>query len=91
MGRACDGGPTRVWTAATEPSRINPPLDERRCFCDLRSATIFAHSFCAIGVTGLFRRQRKRRIKIIQGDNYSQGIQRSPMLRDVTLARKQNL
>jgi len=55
------GGATRVWTAATEPPRINPPLDERRCFCDLRSATIFAHSFCAIGVTGcLLRHDAKK-------------------------------
>lgn len=38
--------------AATEPPCINPSLDERRCFCDLRSATIFAHLSCAIGVTG---------------------------------------
>ncbi|KOC66689.1 hypothetical protein WH47_00898, partial [Habropoda laboriosa] len=39
---------------ATEPRCINPSLDERRCFCDLRSATIFAHLSCAIGVTGSF-------------------------------------
>lgn len=54
-------GATRVWAAATEPPRINPPLDERRCFCDLRSATIFAHSFYAIGVTGcLLHRDTKK-------------------------------
>lgn len=30
---------------------INSLLDERRCFCVLRSATIFVHLSCAIGVT----------------------------------------
>lgn len=55
--RRGEGDDARVWTVATEPPRINPPLDERRCFYDLRSATIFAHSFCAIGVTGCLSRR----------------------------------
>lgn len=56
-----DGVRRRVRAVATEPPRINPPLDERRCFCDLRSATIFAHSFCAIRCHRLSLAPRRER------------------------------
>jgi len=53
---ACATGSDESSDRCDGTTAINPPLDERRCFCDLRSATIFAHSFYAIGVTGCLSR-----------------------------------